>query len=378
MKKRRLFCLLTIAGLLSISSATFAADDPLAGVIAAIKQLGVEVQAISLAASKGYNEMLYQLDQNLATAMQANSQKSGALANAGNTAAANTQNQLDTSLMEFPEQVINASQLTDPQTAADINNRQQLLANLTTNTPGNDTLYLNSMTDPLASLDNISKPSTTYDNYFNFDSLITPSAYSTDQQQASQSYIEYVTQQYQSLLGGIDFAKLKSKINDMSPDKRAQALYNFVTNPVYQQYQLAVRSLLASKSVALSNLNLLHAERTPVKDLATQTGMPNNPNLPAGYASPLEVENYIANQRVNSPDWYKEIKTASPTAVQREQVLILAEIESQLQRSHLDNERILATLSAMLLQSSQSNQLLLQTKAQDVNAIIDPKANQSK
>lgn len=359
----------------SLTSITaFANDDPFAGVIAAIKQLGVEIQAISIAASKGYNDMLYQLDQNLAIAMQANSQNT-ALVNARNTAAGYTQNQIDLSLMEFPEQVVNASQLTDPQLAADINNRQQVLTNLTIHTPGSDTLYLSSTTDPLASLNNVSKPTTNYDNYFNFDSLMAPSAYNSDQQQAAQSYIQYLSQQYQSLAAGVDFAKLKSKINDMSPANRAQTLYNFVTNPVYQQYQLLVRSLLASKSVALSNLNLLLSERIPVKGLATQAGMPNNPNLPAGYASPLEVENYITRERINNPAWFQQIKTASPAAVQREEVLILAEIENQLQQNHLDNERLLATLSTMLLQSSQANQLMLQAKAQDVNAIIDPKSD---
>jgi intracellular multiplication protein IcmX len=109
-----------------------------------------------------------------------------------------------------------------------------------------------------------------------------------------------------------------------------------------------------------------------VKGLGAQIGMPDNPNLPAGYASPLEVENYIANERLNNPQWFQEMKTASPATVQREQVLILAEIESALQRNHLDNERLLATLSIMALQSSQTGQLMLKNQAQNVNAIIDP------
>ena len=69
-------------------------------------------------------------------------------------------------------------------------------------------------------------------------------------------------------------------------------------------------------------------------------GIPDDPNLPKEYASPLQIENYIANQRINGPDWLKQMKTASPAVVAREQVLILAEIESQLERNHLDNERL--------------------------------------
>ena len=377
MKIQRLLCSVTFATLVLASTSTFADVDPFGGVVAAIKQLGVEVQAISVAGSKAFNSMLYQLDKNLAVSMQANSQNSASTKTAKGNATAITQNQIDTSLMEFPEQIINASQLTNSQMAADINNRQQLLTNLTTNTPGYDSLYLDNSTNPLASLQDVNQPSSTYDNYFNFDSLVAPNAYTSDQQQAAQSYLEYATQQYQSLTSGIDFDKLKSKLNNLSPEKRAEALRNFVTNPAYQKYQLAVRSLLANKSVALSNLNLLLSERTAQKGLAAQAGMPDNPNLPKDYASPLEVQNYIANERINNPEWFQQMKTASPAAVQREEVLILAEIESELQRNHLDNERLLATLSVMAMQSSQGNQLALQKAAQDVNQVIDPKNQQS-
>ncbi len=77
----------------------------------------------------------------------------------------------------------------------------------------------------------------------------------------------------------------------------------------------------------------------PLKGLGSKVSMPDDPNLPKGYASPLQVENYIANQRINSPAWFKQMKTASPAVVAREQVLILAEIESQL-------ERIISTMNA--------------------------------
>lgn len=110
----------------------------------------------------------------------------------------------------------------------------------------------------------------------------------------------------------------------------------------------------------------------PVKGLGAKVGMPDDPHLPKGYASPLQVENYIANQRINSPDWFKQMKTASPAVVAREQVLILAEIESQLERNHLDNERLLATLSLMALQGTKNSEMELQTNtAADLNKLID-------
>jgi intracellular multiplication protein IcmX len=380
MKKIKKFHTLTITAFcaLSLASSTVLAanSNPPSGgggvfddVVTAIKQLGVEIQAAAIASAKTVNNAMYQLDQNLTISMQANSPSTDTTVN--NAAATYTQNQLSTAFMEFPEKVVNPDP-NDSQLVQDINNRQQLLTNLTTNTPASDTLYLSSLSDPLAASDNVAKPTTLNDNYFNFDALLTPNAYTSDQQQAAQSYLTYATESYQSLTDGINFDKLKSTLNNLSPSQRATALQNFLTNPVYQKYQLAIRSLLATKSVALSNLNLLLAERTPIKGLANQAGMPNDPNLPAGYASPLEVENYIATERLNNPQWFQQMKTASPATVQREQVLILAEIENSLQRNHLDNERILATLSIMALQSSQANQLLLKSQAQNVNAVIDP------
>lgn len=342
-------------------------------VSSAITQLGTEIQALAVAGAKSVNAAMYQLDQNIAVSLQANS--TNPTSTVATATATNTQNQITNTFMQFPEQVINANQNSDPQLLQDINNRQQWMTNLTTNTPASDTLYLDSMTDPLASTQNVGKPSTLYDNYFNFDSLFEPNAYTSDQQQAAQAYLVYATQPYQSLTDGIEFSQLKSTLNNLSPDQRAQTLQNLMTSPAYQKYQLSIRSMIANKSIALSNLNYLLAERTPVKNLGSQAGMPNDPNLPAGYASPLEVQNYIANERINNPQWFQQMKTASPATVQREQVLILAEIESELQRNHLDNERLLAALSQMGLQTSQTNQLMLKTQIQDVNAVIDPNSN---
>ncbi|WP_304985517.1 hypothetical protein [Coxiella-like endosymbiont] len=46
--------------------------------------------------------------------------------------------------------------------------------------------------------------------------------------------------------------------------------------------------------------------------------MPDDPNLPNGYVSPLQVENYLANEPCNNLDWFKEMKTASLAVVARE------------------------------------------------------------
>lgn len=353
------------------------ASDPFAGLTAAIRQLGNEVKALATASAKTANTMMYQVDNYLFSASQANSHANSIAAQARDNGANLTQTQVTGNLLQFPEEVVNPNQLDDPKLAARINNKKQLIPNLTAKTPASDTLYISNKADALASIYGVAKPKTTYDNYFNFDSLITPAAYDTKQQKAAHAYVQYAAQQYKSLANGINFTKLKSELNNLSPAKRAQKLQSFINNPIYQKYQLTIRSLLASKSVALSNLNYLMAERIAIKGLATKTGVPHNPQLPKGYASPLEVENYIANERLNNPAWVKAMQTASPAAVNREQLMILAEIESELQRNHLDHERLLATLSIIALQSSQLSQMTLINQAQKVNHVIDPTQHQS-
>ncbi|WP_040070939.1 phosphoesterase [Coxiella burnetii] len=369
------FRVLGIASFLALgvaSTSALADIDPMSGVIKAIKEVGLEVQALAIASKKSVSNMKYQLDKNLDLALQADVEKNNALQTVKNNAGTNTQNQISGTLLQFPEQVINASQLNDAQMAATIKNRKNLIPNLTTAIPASDTLYLTDAEDPLANTYGVAKPDSLYDNYFNFDSLFAPSAYNSDQQQAATTYLQYLTKPYQSLTDNIHFSELKDNLNKLSAEKRADKLKSFLNNPAYQKFQLAVRSLIATKSIAIDNFNTLLNERVPVKGLGAKVGMPDDPHLPKGYASPLQVENYIANQRINSPDWFKQMKTASPAVVAREQVLILAEIESQLERNHLDNERLLATLSLMALQGTQNSEMELQTNtAADLNKLID-------
>ncbi|ABS77624.1 phosphoesterase [Coxiella burnetii] len=369
------FRVLGIASFLALgvaSTSALADIDPMSGVIKAIKEVGLEVQALAIASKKSVSNMKYQLDKNLDLALQADVEKNNALQTVKNNAGTNTQNQISGTLLQFPEQVINASQLNDAQMAATIKNRKNLIPNLTTAIPASDTLYLTDAEDPLANTYGVAKPDSLYDNYFNFDSLFAPSAYNSDQQQAATTYLQYLTKPYQSLTDNIHFSELKDNLNKLSAEKRADKLKSFLNNPAYQKFQLAVRSLIATKSIAIDNFNTLLNERVPVKGLGAKVGMPDDPHLPKGYASPLQVENYIANQRINSPDWFKQMKTASPAVVAREQVLILAEIESQLERNHLDNERLLATLSLMALQGTKNSEMELQTNtAADLNKLID-------
>ena len=69
-------------------------------------------------------------------------------------------------------------------------------------------------------------------------------------------------------------------------------------------------------------------------------------------ASPLQVEAYQANHRIQDSKWYQSVQNASPADVQRNILIVLAEIEHQNYEAHLDRERLLAAITASNLQTN--------------------------
>ena len=188
-------------------------------------------------------------------------------------------------------------------------------------------------------------------NNYNFNSLIYPSSYSANEQASAEKFITYITKKYNSS-GSLDLTPLRG---DKDKLKKLQ------NRPEYQSYLVNNRSMMAALSVPLSNLYYIYLERLNLTD------QNNNKNLVAKHFrqmkgvdikalsannihSLLELQNYIADHRANDPKWRKKILSSSPAAVQRETLFVLAEVESQLQRLHSDNERLLAVLSAAQLQ----------------------------
>ncbi len=197
----------------------------------------------------------------------------------------------------------------------------------------------------------LAKPPEAIDNDFlNFAALITPTFYaSTEQQKTAHDYLKYAAQSTQnftrSVAAKIDFEALYGSPQDLVTVKRSAA---------YQQYQYSMRSALAIRSVSMDILNRLIAERTPMKGLVA--GKHTD-------ASPLQVEAYRANHRIEDPHWYARVtETASPATVQRETLIVLAEIEQQNYQAQADRELIMAELAAANLQSgaADTNAMLLQ------------------
>lgn len=404
-KKTLLYTAITLTGITTSSLVLAASNNNPSnpanptntqGIIAAINQLGNKIEALAVSGVKTVNNAVYQIDKDLPTIIQANTAKSIASASASQQENNKTANEIKNTLTQIPDSALTYSVQTPDVTAVLKRQQQQqnLVNQLTLNTPASDTPYSDVFGVDGTSFDtqgySVAKPKTLYDNYFNFNSLFSPSGYTANQKKAAKNYIEYLTKRYQPLITGVNFDKLKSKLNQLKsrPNELAEALHNFMNTDAFKQYQLSIRSITASRSLGLSNFNDLIAERSPIETSSpndslrtlskaiglqpTYHGTFYNPTLKKYvYASPLQISNYTANRRVNSSQWYSAMATASPATVQRETLYVLAEIESQMHQAHLDRERLLATLTAMQMASSDTGQLMLQTQANAVNQAID-------
>jgi len=189
---------------------------------------------------------------------------------------------------------------------------------------------------------------------FNFGNIITPTMYTPEQGIAASRFIQFATQSFKPLTSG---AKL-----DQLRNANEQQLYELVTSPEFQQYQLNTRSRVAIQSIMQTLMNELVAERTPVKGL--NAGAKKN-------VSPLELEKYIATRRSEDANWYRDMSIASPATLQREMLNVLVEIQRQNHQAHLDRQRIMSALLAIALQNNQTADMNSQAQASDINDKID-------
>lgn len=171
---------------------------------------------------------------------------------------------------------------------------------------------------------------------FNFESFIVPSLYKTPEEQNSAlNFITFSSRTYEPFPA--DLGAWRQAFASNSLQKPNLAFIN---------YQMAVRSYVTAQSVAVGNLYRMIADRTEQPEivklnLTDQDGVE--------IKSPLQYQEYMANRRTNSQDWYTTMNSASANTVSREMVFILAEMQRSLHRIEKTNERLLATFSVMEL-----------------------------
>lgn len=351
----------------------------------AIQDLGNKIVALSFSGMTSFNQAMYQFDQNLVQSEQADQASYVA-----QQAMLAQKSPLDTFVGEVLQNFSNAFASTSflAKNAQNIQSAIQaqnaLINNLTIGVPASDTLYINEPSILSASYSSFSPILNKYynstenyslgpvklnrDNYFTVDSVIIPEAYTEGQLAGANAYMDYLTERYRNPAKMFDIAGLKSYIGSLRSEQAGAALYSFLTSTEYQQYQLAVRSLTAVRSVGIGNFEHLIAERTPsAKPIG---GVMDSTGKPVTHPSVLQAESYRARFRVQDGKWVQSLQQMSSASLQREIAVELATVIQQNHQAHLDSERILATLSSMQLQQSNSLEMGLSDLVHAVNQKI--------
>ena len=204
----------------------------------------------------------------------------------------------------------------------------------------------------------ITQDNTVDNSPFVFDTIYSPVYYSSSQASLAQNALQFISGTY-----------LPLNVPSLSTNPNTRA--NQLQLPDVQTYFLKLRSYSAGASVAISNLNYILQERTVQKGLGTQAGMTTLPTDAAGSqpiadASPLQVQQFMVQRRINNSTWYTKMNSSTALDVSRETLFVLAEIQAQLYQLHLDNERMMATASVGVLGLGAAAKSTLQTQANSV------------
>eukprot|EP01059_Diplonema_ambulator_P001662 TRINITY_DN11408_c0_g1_i1.p1 TRINITY_DN11408_c0_g1~~TRINITY_DN11408_c0_g1_i1.p1 ORF type:complete len:434 (+),score=-60.40 TRINITY_DN11408_c0_g1_i1:975-2276(+) len=336
---------------------------------AAIQDLGNKIVALSFAGMTAFNQAMYQFDSNLIQAAQADQ-----ASYATTQAMASQPNPVTTFVGDVLQNFSNAFASTSflavnaQKIQSAIQAQNALVNNLTIGVPASDTLYINdpsvlsatySSFTPL--LDKYYNSTQSYslgpvtlnrNNYFTMDTVIDPEGYTQDQLAGANAYMDYLTQRYKNPAEQFDIAGLKSYIGSLRSEQAGAALYSFLTSSEYQQYQLAVRSLMAVRSIGVGNFEHFIAERTP--SAKPISGVQDSAGNAITNPSVLQAEAYRAHFRTQDGKWVQSLQQMSSASLQREIAVELATIIEQNHQAHEDSERILATLSSMQLQQADS------------------------
>lgn len=136
-----------------------------------------------------------------------------------------------------------------------------------------------------------------------------------------------------------------------------------------KEYLANLRSYLATQSIAVSNLYQLYAERQPLNpnDPVVKSTIGQLPNEIKGPYSILKLENYMATRRILNKNWYKnDLIQENPTTLQRQQVELLAENLSESYHTRMTLERLLATMSVLVLELNNQGRTKLIQQAQNI------------
>lgn len=168
-------------------------------------------------------------------------------------------------------------------------------------------------------------------------------------------------------LNTINFNQLVANLNG---DKATNLKVKLSEKPI-KEYLSTLRNYLATQSIALSNLYQLYAERQPIDpnkaDTKIQSELIAVSQQTQGPISLLKLENFMATRRILDKNWYKDdLIRENPATLQRQQVELLAENLAESYQTRMTLERLLATMSVLVLELNGNQRAQLQNQAQNI------------
>ncbi|WP_342219712.1 hypothetical protein [Rickettsiella endosymbiont of Miltochrista miniata] len=198
-------------------------------------------------------------------------------------------------------------------------------------------------------------------------SLLQPISYSDTEAAEAKNVINALN----TSLTPINTVNFNQLVANLNGDKKNNLRIKLNEKPI-QEYLASLRSYLATQSVALSNLNQLYAERQPIDpskaDPAVQPALAALSRQTSGPVSLLKLENFMATRRILDKNWYKnDLINENPATLQRQQVELLAENLAESYQTRMTLERLLATMSVLVLELNNQGRAQLIQQAQNIN-----------
>ena len=174
-----------------------------------------------------------------------------------------------------------------------------------------------------------------------------------------------------SALTPVNTVNLNQLVANLNGDKATNLKIKLSEKPI-QEYLSNLRSYLATQSVALSNLYQLYAERQPIDpskaDPAVKPALEALSRQTQGPISLLKLENFMATRRILDKNWYRnDLIHENPATLQRQEVELLAENLAESYQTRMTLERLLATMSVLVLELNGQERAQLQNQAQSIN-----------
>jgi hypothetical protein len=169
-------------------------------------------------------------------------------------------------------------------------------------------------------------------------------------------------------LSTINFNQL---LANLSGDKNTNLKAKLQEKQV-QEYLALLRTYLATQTVALSNLYQLYAERQAIDpnkaDPALRSALHAVASQTPGPLSRLKLENFMATRRILDENWYKnDLIKENPATLQRQQIELLAENLAESYQTRMTLERLLATMSVLVLELNGQARTQLEHQVQIIN-----------